>query len=140
MATSSSVYKALVQYHIDNTPVITLSNGVRVANFNSPHSFNFEDGSILPAVSENIAIATQLDSNDVQIPNGKTIDVVKQFIMSPMCHGRLEHLRELDVDVILVPLPVLLAMREKQIPIANYRTIYVVDRISKAISITKFCR
>lgn len=30
--------------------IVTLSNGLRVANFSSPHDFNFTDGSILPTV------------------------------------------------------------------------------------------
>ena len=39
-----------------NAPVghITkLSNGLKVANFSSPHPFTFDDGSVIPAVNDN---------------------------------------------------------------------------------------
>lgn len=133
-------------------PIITLTNGVRVMNFNSPHPFNFEDGSILPAVSDEIAKATQLDSEDIESENEFVpglIDVHKRFVMSDACR---KHLYDAAicavlaaVDIILVPLPVLLAFKESQDEFNEYdyvtklRAIYMTDRISKQISITKFC-
>ena len=52
---------------MNNTfPIVTLSNGLRVANFNSPHAFEFEDGTILSAVSNEIAEETKLDNEDVE--------------------------------------------------------------------------
>lgn len=32
--------------------ITKLSNGLRVANFSSPHPFTFEDGSVIPAVND----------------------------------------------------------------------------------------
>lgn len=135
-------------------PTVTLSNGIKVMNFNSPHSFTFEDDSILGAVSDEIAIATQLGFEDEEIKNTftGTIDVVKKFTMSNTC---LEHLLDAaqfawdnQVNIILAPLPVVMAFKQSQISIPTrliqtlhqrLRTIYVVDRITKKISTTKFC-
>lgn len=76
----------------------------------------------------------------------------KQFVMSQAC---FEHLADAvysadfqNVDIILAPLPVVLAFKEIEFchPISvilaltkKLRTIYVVDRITKKISTTKFC-
>jgi hypothetical protein len=126
-------------------PKVTLSNGVRVLNFNSPHEFHFEDGSILEAVSNEIALETQLNSVDIERSRvySPIIDVDKSFEMSAACLNRLDRALEEEVDIILVPLPVLVAIKSLPEPWSNsskFRTIYVVDRISKKISITKFCR
>lgn len=127
-------------------PKVTLSNGVKVLNFNSPHEFYFEDGSILGAVSNEIALETQLNSMDKECPrsNSPIIDVDKSFEMSTACLNRLNQALEERVDIILVPLPVLMAAKSLPESWLNHhaklRTIYVVDRISKKISITKFCR
>jgi hypothetical protein len=43
------------------------------------------------------------------------------------------------VDIILVPLPVLVLMKEMGHNTKLYRTIYVVDRITKEISNNTFC-
>ena len=134
-------------------PIIMLTNGVIIMNFNSPHEFNFEDGSILPAVEESIARATQLSSEDIEKENENPllIDVTKKFVMSAECKAHLHKAAIIaslsGVDVILVPLPVLLSFKEmEKVPSfvmetlkAKLRTIYVVDRIKKTISINKFC-
>lgn len=135
-------------------PVVTLSNEVRVMNFNSPHSFLFEDGTILGPVEEKLALETQLNSADVEYQNDNkvTIDVQKKFVMSQAC---FDHLVDAvyyadfhNVDIILAPLPVVSAVKEMdfQHPISailklgqKLRTIYVVNRVTKEISITKFC-
>ena len=37
---------------MEEMPITVLSNGIRVANFSSPHDFEFEDSSILKACSK----------------------------------------------------------------------------------------
>jgi hypothetical protein len=129
-----------------NYPVITLTNGLRVMNFNSPHAFNFIDGCVLPAVPNNIALETQLDFEDVYHQESITpawYSVEKKFKMSTACHFRMnqcEMVAALEkVDIILVPLPVLVLMKEMGHNTKLYRTIYVVDRITKEISNNTFC-
>lgn len=135
-------------------PIATLTNGVKVMNFNSPHSFEFEDGTILNAVSNDIAKATQLDTQDIELPtiDGITMDVQKKFVMSQACLDHLIQAAQVaeveDVRIILAPLPVISAVKDWQLNILisefpilqqKLRTIYVVDRITKKISTKKFC-
>lgn len=120
-------------------PTVTLNNGLTIANFNSPHDFIFEDGSVLKAVSDEIAKETELVSKDVLIFNGRFYNVRKNFIMSVACEKRIEESNNLNVDVILAPLPVIQAMKDEGIPTGRFRTILVVDRVKKIISIDKFC-
>jgi len=126
-----------------NFPIITLTNGIKVMNMNSPHPFTFEDGSILPAVPEDIAKSTQLDSEDIESFNGKFTVVEKRFVMSPSCKMRVTECFykavKYGVDVILTPLPVLLLLKDKNMHTIFYST-FVTDRISKKISIDKFCQ
>ena len=35
-----------------DSKIFTLKNGLRVANFSSPHPFTFTDGTIIPAVED----------------------------------------------------------------------------------------
>lgn len=124
-------------------PIITLSNGLRVANFNSAHPFNFEDGTVLEAVPESVCKNTMLDSEDVETFNGKYIEVEKKFIASDSFIARLEYVLKFKdwFDVCLVPLPALNIINEiKWIKNHKFRTIYVTDRITKAVSISKFCK
>lgn len=135
-------------------PIATLTNGVKVMNFNSPHSFEFEDGTILNAVSNDIAKATQLDTQDIELQtiDGITMDVQKKFVMSQACLDHLIQAAQVaeveDVRIILAPLPVISAVKDWQLNILisefpilqqKLRTIYVVDRITKKISTKKFC-
>jgi len=125
---------------MDPTYVI-LSNGLCVANHSSPHAFLFEDDSILQACSDERAQALKLSNEDVEVPNqGGWIDVQKKFILNDTVRESLDVLqRDETVQIILVALPVLLALKEAGLPIGKARAIFVVDRVSKKVSISKFC-
>ena len=124
--------------------IITLSNGLRVANLNSPHDFIFEDGSILPAVSNEFALATQLENEDVEVFNGSFTVVEKRFKISAACYAAIDALNLGDVcDVIIAPLPVVMLGKELgwyQFSSCKVYGCYLVDRIKKTVSINKFCR
>lgn len=122
-------------------PIVTLSNGLRVANFNSNHPFNFEDGSVLEGCLTEITQATMLDNEDVETFNGIFINVKTKFVMSNGCIDRLMYVLKFKdwYDVCLVPLPVLQAIKTLDwVDKSKFRGIYVTDRITKAISIIKF--
>lgn len=125
-------------------PTVKLSNNLVVCNFNSPHPFVFEDGSILEAQSEEIARSTELDNEDEISFNGMFHDVRKKFKMSDAC---LDLLREAiyfagmkGVNIILISLPVMESIKAFYPGYAYFcRTIYTTDRVKKTISIDKFC-
>lgn len=126
----------------DHVPVITLSNGVRVANFSSPHSFKFVDGSELPACSDERAQETKLEAVEKKVANPycAVIDIhldwkVTRYVVSEM--QRLQG-RD-DIDVILVPFPVMTALKNAGLDPGKARVIRVADRVTKEIFIDKFC-
>jgi hypothetical protein len=127
-------------------PSITLSNGLRVANLSSPHPFNFVDGSILPACDPERVRAGSLDRVDSESPfpglPGITA-VIPKFKLNELLREELRQLQsDTAVDVILVPFPVLEAIREDGLynELTKSATICVADRMTKAIFIDRFCR
>ena len=122
--------------------IITLSNGKRVANFSSPHPFEYEDGTILPAVAPNIAEKYKVTFHENIDTNG---DVLLSFTLSSDVHTRMAYFQDLydkrKVDVVVCPLPMITAMRAINMNVKNtpFRTIRVADRINKVISINYQC-
>lgn len=123
------------------TPVITLKNGIRVANLSSPHSFKFITGEELPACSAEVANRLKLEQVEKEVPGIKgTIDIELTFQMSAAVREELDVLsgRE-DIDIVIVPFPVMNALKEER-PIGKFRVCRVADRVTKAIFSDKFCR
>ena len=123
------------------TPVITLNNGLRIANMSSPHPFTFTTGEVLPECSAEEANRLKLDAVEVEVPGIKgTIDIKLQFKMNKVVE---DHLIELnnneDIDIVLIPFPVLQCLREANWALGKFRCIRVADRVTKAIFPDKFC-
>ena len=122
--------------------IITLSNGKRVGNFSSPHEFVFEDGNILPAVSESIADHLKVTFLETVHENG---DVSLTFDLSTSVLHEMKTWVNLwinkEVDVVFCPLPMITALSERGYDIKNspFRSIRIEDRIKKLVSINKQC-
>ena len=118
-----------------------LNNGLKVANFSSPHPFVFEDGTSLGACSPERAKDLMLQAVETEVPNeGGWTDIGLEFRMTEAVASALDEVEtDTDVQVLLVPLPVMTAIRSAGRPIGKARVIRVVDRVSKAISCNKFC-
>lgn len=133
---------------LTSVPIVTLANSVRVANFSSPHSFTFDDGTVLPACSADRAARLMLESRETQAASTlhpEIVDILLEFKMSAVVQEELIELHErTDFDVLLVPLPVMQAIREGYASggfwFPRARVCRVVDRVSKTISSTRFCR
>jgi hypothetical protein len=134
---------------VEHVPVVTLTNGIRVANFSSPHTFTFTDGSVLPACAKERALHLMLQSHEREIPGVKgSVDLELTFEMSLAVEEALItlNMRE-DIDIVLVPLPVLQALKDKPFKgqdlrkaIGKCRVCRVSDRVSKTIHHDRFCR
>ena len=131
---------------MEKAPVVVLSNGIKVANFSSPHPFNFQDGNVLEACAPERVKAGALDVVDVEtdwpgLPGVRA--VTPHFRMNVTLYQLLQELEDdVNVDVILIPFPVLEALRRDE-ALGNYpkaATIRVADRTTKAIYIDRFCR
>lgn len=124
------------------TPVATLKNGVRVANFSSPHAFVFDDGTILPGCDDERARRLMLDFVEVSRPHATlpTTDIKLEFRLSSAVGEELDAMNALlDVDIILVPLPVMMAIKEVWPDPGKCRVCRVADRVTKTIHADKFC-
>lgn len=137
-------------------PVVTLSNGLRVANFSSPHPFTFVDEHVLPACSPERAQWLMLEAREVELRNhvmqnwgaaqvGVPItDVILSWELTPVVMTEIKRLHEVDdIDIVLVPLPVMQALKEFCPDTSLYkkcRVIRTADRVNKTIYIDKFCR
>jgi len=127
--------------------IVTLSNGKRVANFSSPHSFTFTDGSVLPAVSNEEAerlkvtfIESQISySGDIKLSFELSDDVVKEM------DKWVAEFQNGNVNVVFCPLPMITAIKEHggygfAYLVRNpFRAIRIEDRIKKLVSIDKQC-
>jgi uncharacterized protein (DUF302 family) len=123
-------------------PVIELKNGVRVANFSSPHPFTFDSGETLPACSPERAKELMLESVEVAVPGIKgTTDIQLEFKISEAVKAALAELeRDEGIDIVLVPFPVMQALKDAGLSIGKARVCRVADRVSKTIFSDKFCR
>ena len=131
-------------------PIVTLTTGLRVANFSSPHSFRFTDGSELGACSADRANLGKLNSVEVETDRGLWVDIDLEFKMSPECDEMLraawDRWTSGAVDVVIVPFPVLNALKAdddwcvdddpKEHP---FRTIRSADRVTKLNHHNRFC-
>ena len=131
---------------VSKAPRIKLSNGIIVANFSSPHPFNFEDGNVLEACSPDRVAAGALERTEQERPWGDRDDIVAVTPVFKLSDSVIDLLEELhqdtDIDVVLIPFPVLEALKEAH-SLNRYSkagTICVKDRLTKAIYINKFCR
>jgi len=125
---------------------VVLSNGIKVINFSSAHDFVFEDGSILPACSEERAKRLMLDPVEVFFENGFWKDVNLSFKMSKVVDEETVIMAHkyniLRNQIVIVPLPVLMALREvdgENHKDRCFRGIRVVDRVKKICSVNIFC-
>lgn len=135
-------------------PVVELKSGLRVANFSSAHPFKFDTGEVLPACSEEVCRYLSLEAVEIELPNPKGFtDIRLSFAMSVPVYDALQDLAEDEgVDIILVPLPVMTALKEEQsiwidegVPesleriLKKARVQRAADRVAKTIRSDRFC-
>jgi|13_taG_2_1085334.scaffolds.fasta_scaffold17091_4 hypothetical protein len=148
---------------MEDMPITTLSNGIRVANFSSPHDFEFEDSSILKACSKERAEKLKIIFNETiktQKINAKGYDVKTKtwqsgidiknisldFELSENVLNEMDNIIKLKdlVDIIIIPLPMLTALKKKYthpkaIEISKYRVIKMKSRTEKLVKIDEWC-
>lgn len=125
-------------------PIIMLSNGLRVANFSSPHPFTFVDGCILPACDAQrcgrLSLRAIENTKSTMINEISFTDIKLSFELDFNCLHELDRLESNeDVDIVLVPLPVLTALANVPESFSKVRCIRVHDRFTKEIEIDRFC-
>lgn len=128
-------------------PLAVLSNDKIVINFSSPHSFEFEDGTILNACHPDHCLLLSMDA--VETPINEQGDITIAFRMDSFIEYTVGELMKLYNTykeknkslIVFVPLPMITALKESGFDILNspFRTIRMVNRITKKVSIHKQC-
>jgi hypothetical protein len=107
---------------------------IRLVNFSSGHEFHFEcggpTGGVMGACEDDRVHALALDRQDVEVDNpGGWKDVAVKFVLSEAVEAELARLEAMeDVDIILVPLPVISALKAAGKDIGKARTIIRAKR------------
>lgn len=127
-------------------PRATLTNGVRVVNFSSPHSFEFEDGTTLRACGPERVLDLPLRRDETIISNhGPWSTIRVGFLPTETVWDELLLLAQDDtVDIILVPRVMLDALRAAGHQIGKCRTGLLKERDlgafrAKVHYIDRFC-
>jgi len=129
--------------------IFTLKNGLRVANFSSPHPFTFTDGTVIPAVGRKKAeiLMLNVEENLCRERDRKFRTIKLDWSLSDAVSNDIDwwmtYYNLKTVDVVLVPLPVMTALHaiwsDKDILKSPFRVIRVANRILKTIETNKFC-
>ena len=130
--------------------VVRLSNQLIVGNFSSPHDFTFEDGTILPAVSDYDSIRLKVNFNETVVDDNlakKYKTIMLDFTLSDEVIREMEVWHKMwqhnDVDIVLCPLPMIQALQQtdddlKSLLDSPFRAVRMKDRIKKLSSIDTF--
>ena len=129
---------------MNNSPTITLSNGLTIANFSSPHPFTFTTGEVLSACEDAWAKEMMLDIDETEYHVNEDglvwTDVsLKIDVPSNVRIELYELMHSDDIDIILVPHMVLQAMKDCPMITDKCRVIRCADRVTKEIYPDKFC-
>ena len=127
-----------------NSPTVTLSNGLTVANFSSPHPFTFTTGEVLPACEDAWAKEMMLDIDETEYHVNEDglvwTDVSLKIDVPKNVRTELYKLMHKNaVDIVLVPHMVLQAMKDHPMITDKCRVIRCADRVTKEIYPDKFC-
>lgn len=127
---------------VEYVPTATLTNGLTVANFSSPHPFTFTDGTVLAPCSDDRARWYMLNAKEVESPGIKgTTDIELTFGMTDDIARELERVQALEgVDLVIIPLPVMKAMVDAKMDIGSCRSIRMADRVNKVIHHDRWCK
>ena len=128
--------------------IVTLSNGLRVANFSSPHPFTFTDGTVLPEMNKEDALRFKIVPNETPVEEFGTYKTVNMSwslsfnVMWEMNDWEMLYEQE-EVHVVLCPLPMLVAMGGHEfycdkILDTPFRAVRMPDRVKKLVSIDTF--
>lgn len=136
--------------------IVKLSNGLRVANFSSPHDFKFEDGNILKACDDNRSELLKVNFDETKqtilyINSGvKTENIKLDFSLSNVLADEIQSILDTwenhDLfDIILIPLSMMNAIKndwrfdELNILDTPFRVIRMKSRLDKVVRIDQFC-
>jgi len=125
----------------------TLTNGLRVVNFSSPHEFIFEDGTVLSACSKERAEELSVKFDETVEANDNWYDIILDFEITYRCMKEINKIMVLHdaevIDVVLIPLPMMNALKKDwsvdRIRKSPFRCVRMKSRTEKVLCIDRFC-
>lgn len=126
-------------------PTVVLSNGDKVANFASFHQFEFEDGTVLPAVSRERSDALSVMREEQVVtthPNGRQDLTIRDSISNELRTAMAEAVQQAEeegIDVILTCFPHMKAMEEAGMDPGKFRSLRMVARNTRVCRVNQFC-
>lgn len=127
--------------------IITLKNGVKVANFSSPHTFTFEDGCKLEKCDAREAGLFKVQFKEKVVKDIRDIAGVEMdFMLSKPLLSRINMWEQLynekKVDIVFCSLPLLTAIKKildvKELMKMPFRGVRTKDRNKKLILTDRF--
>ena len=135
--------------------IVRLSNQLLVGNFSSPHQFTFEDGTVLPSVSDYDSMRLKVNFNETVIQTDKLMyqenerysTISLHFTLSDEVKWEMDTWIKMyehnDVDIVLCPLPMIQALKQEGYVDgwtinSPFRAVRMKDRIKKLVSIDTF--
>ncbi len=85
-------------------PAVRLKSGLVVANFSSPHVYNFDDGSVLGRCEPDRVEGGSVDNRRIFVEGPKGSKLVRLIpTVGPILHGMLREVEyDDDIDLVLV--------------------------------------
>lgn len=129
-------------------PTVTTKNGIIIANFSSPHTFNFNDGSVLEACSAMRALQLSIQGEEHEIHNvaksgARLTDLVLRWTLSDIVRIELDRVEMIEsFDVLLIPLPMMTALKLSNRPIGRARCVRTASDRGASIRVNyanRFC-
>ena len=129
---------------LNKYPMIKLDNGLKVVNYSSPHPYTFDTGEILPACEDSVSRKSMLKAEHAMTSATiRDIDIQEVSIKYRLPAWMAKELINIsaidDVDIILIPYPVMTAVKETEYGLLKSRVCKLTDRVTKVISSTQFC-
>lgn len=118
-----------------------IKEGVTIVNFCSPHQFNFITGEVLEACSQERSTRLQLEAVERKRKNPKGwTDLNISYELTDDIRSELKELQDDEnIDIIIVPMPLLSALKRETDDIGKCRTIRFTDRMRKEVHSNRFC-
>jgi hypothetical protein len=125
--------------------ILELNNGIRVINFSSPHQFVFDDGNVLNALNY-----IQVQEGTANIESEVIHRLRKYEIVSIRANAGNDFWKKIKlhqslfvenkIDVSIVSEVVLNTLKANNYPVLEspFRKCFMLDRINKIVSSTKF--
>lgn len=140
--------------HYCEIPWARLKSGIYVANYSSPHTFTFQDGTVLGACDDERAKAPIISMQDEVVDNYSRImgdSMVEIEYVRPTITLTEYGAKDLDRysaifggEIVIVPRPVLEAYRDNTDYINYMASPFVTgrlyDRVKKILHVDKFCK